>query len=75
MLTKGTDMYSKLRQFLENRFLNQTKYTYLRTLKNIFYMLYHLKCYMLRLVYLKSFSDCKQSDHGKHSCSPENQKK
>lgn len=24
---------------------------------------------MLRLVYLKSFSDCKQSDHGKHPCS------
>lgn len=45
MLTKGTDMYSKLRQFLENRFLNQTKYTYLRTLKK--YFLYALPFKML----------------------------
>lgn len=50
MSTKGTDTYSKLRQFLENRFLDQTKCTRLsQNIKNVFYIFYHLKYYMLSL--------------------------
>lgn len=69
MSTKGADMYSKLRQFLENRFQDQTKYTHLRTFKDMFCVFYHLKYYIPRLVYLEFFSDCKQSDHVKYPCS------
>lgn len=69
MSTKGADMYSKLRQFLENRFQDQTKYTHLRTFKDMFCIFYHLKYSIPRLVYLEFFSDCKQSDHVKYPCS------